>query len=128
MERYFCNGKKDFCDDSTGCAKCNHKNGDGGFWENDVKNVFAYYFGDGYDLYRLRELVQADRDGRCVVLPCKPGDTVYQADAERIYELGIRKIIYDCGHIAFDIAAVGKSVFLTREEAEEELRRLSDED
>ena len=25
--------------------------------------------GDNYDLYRLRELVEADRDGRCVVLP-----------------------------------------------------------
>ena len=26
---------------------------------------------------RLRELAQADKDGRCVVLPCKVGDTVY---------------------------------------------------
>ena len=33
--------------------------------------------GDDYDLDRLRELVEADRDGRCVVLPCKIGDTVY---------------------------------------------------
>ena len=30
--------------------------------------------GDGYDLDRLREIVEADRDGLCVVLPCKPGD------------------------------------------------------
>ena len=29
--------------------------------------------GDNYDLDRLRELVEADRDGRCVVLPCKEG-------------------------------------------------------
>lgn len=35
--------------------------------------------GDTYDLDRLRELVEADRDGRCVVFPCKPsGVTVYQ--------------------------------------------------
>lgn len=27
--------------------------------------------GDTYDLDRLRELVEADREGRCVVLPCK---------------------------------------------------------
>ena len=27
---------------------------------------------------RLRELAQADREGRCVVLPCKVGDTVYR--------------------------------------------------
>ena len=38
--------------------------------------------GDEYDLDRLRELVQADREGRCVVLStpmrpmiCKPNDT-----------------------------------------------------
>lgn len=37
--------------------------------------------GDDYDLDRLRELVEADRDGRCVVLPCKFGDPVY-----RIYD------------------------------------------
>lgn len=26
---------------------------------------------------RLRELAEADKDGRCVVLPCKVGDTVW---------------------------------------------------
>ena len=29
--------------------------------------------GDEYNLARLRELVEADREGRCVVLPCKEG-------------------------------------------------------
>ena len=29
--------------------------------------------GDDYDLDRLRELVEADRDGRCVVLPKEEG-------------------------------------------------------
>ena len=33
--------------------------------------------GDDYDLDRLRELVEADREGRCVVLPCKVEDDVY---------------------------------------------------
>ena len=28
-------------------------------------------------LDRLREIAEAERDGRCVVLPCKLGDTVY---------------------------------------------------
>lgn len=28
----------------------------------------------------LREMVQADREGRCVVLPCKAGDTFYRGD------------------------------------------------
>lgn len=34
--------------------------------------------GDDYDLDRLKELVEADRDGRCVVFPCKVGDTLYR--------------------------------------------------
>lgn len=33
--------------------------------------------GDEYDLDELREMVQAKRDGRCVVLPAGIGDTVY---------------------------------------------------
>lgn len=32
--------------------------------------------GDDYDLYRLRELVEADRDGRCIIVPVKPGGFV----------------------------------------------------
>ena len=34
--------------------------------------------GDEYELDRLRELVEADRKRRCVVLPCKKGDTVWR--------------------------------------------------
>lgn len=36
--------------------------------------------GDEYDLDRLREIKQADDEGLCVVLPCRVGDTVYQLD------------------------------------------------
>ncbi len=52
-----------------------------GWWEhtvlgNIVDRLAAYedILGDKYDLDRLRELVQADREGRCVVLnmPRKP--------------------------------------------------------
>lgn len=75
---------------------------------------------------RLRELVEADREGRCVVMLCKPGETVYQADTERVYELKVRKIIYDCGHIAFDDRAIGKTVFLTRESADSALKGEQD--
>ena len=34
--------------------------------------------GDEYDLDRLRGLVEADKAGRCVVLPAKPDQTIYQ--------------------------------------------------
>lgn len=32
--------------------------------------------GDNYDIDRLRELVEADRNGCCVTFPCKVGDTI----------------------------------------------------
>ena len=67
---------------------------------------------------RLLELADADRAGRLVVLPCKVGDTVYQIDAERVYESEVKWIIFDCDDIAFDERAIGGSIFLTREEAE----------
>lgn len=38
--------------------------------------------GDDYDLDRLRELVEADREGRCVVLPVKPGSVVRCVNGE----------------------------------------------
>ena len=66
----------------------------------------------------LRDLIQAEQDGRLVVLPCKVGDTVYQIDAERVYESEVKWIIFDCDDIAFDERAIGGSIFLTREDAE----------
>lgn len=57
-----------------------------------------------------------------IVLPCKVGDTVYQTDGIRIYESKIKSIIYDTNNFAFDETAIGKSVFLTREEAEKALK------
>ena len=70
----------------------------------------------------LRDLLQAEQHGRLVVLPCKVGDTVYQIDAERVYESEVKWIIFDCDDIAFDERAIGGSIFLTREEAEAALK------
>ena len=70
----------------------------------------------------LRDLIKAEQDGRLVVLPCKVGDTVYQIDAERVYESEVKWIIFDCDDIAFDERAIGVSIFLTREEAEAALK------
>ena len=71
---------------------------------------------------RLRELAKAEKAGRLVVLPCKVGDTVYQIDAESVYESEVKWIIFDCDDIAFDERAIGGSIFLTREEAEAALK------
>lgn len=69
----------------------------------------------GVDTNRLRELAAADRDGRCIILPCK----VYETDGVRVYEHTVREIIYEtAGGPAFDKNAIGKRIFLTRAEAE----------
>lgn len=73
----------------------------------------------GFD--RLRELAEADKDGRCVVLPCK----VYEADGVRVYEHTVREVIYEtAGGPAFDKNAIGKSIFLTRAEAERAIQEM----
>lgn len=90
---------------------------------DDIKHILEHLatiediLGDDYDLDRLRELVKADQEGRCVVLPCKVGDKVFQQNGVDIFESQVKKIIYDCGHFAFDEEAIGERVFLTREAA-----------
>ena len=67
MERYFCRDKKDYCD-TLNCRSCEFAKGHGvidGAYANDVLSAL---FGEHYDLDRLKELVQADLEGRCVVL------------------------------------------------------------
>ena len=82
---------------------------------------------------RLRELAEADKDGRVVVLPCKVGDTVYFALIGRIIEKQVFSIVsfsnstrIYCGGTSeyFRPEDIGKTVFLTREEAEKALREM----
>ena len=87
---------------------------------NDVATNVASY--KPLIIEQLRELVQADREGRCVVLPCKVGDKVFQQNGVDIFESQVKKIIYDCGHFAFDEETIGERVFLTRESAEAALK------
>lgn len=65
---------------------------------------------------------------RFVELPCKVGDTVYQVGTDGIlYSIEITKMIYDTKGIAFDERAIGKTVFLTKEEAEVKLKELQND-
>lgn len=98
--------------------------------------------GGGYT--RLRELAEADRDGRLVVPPCKAGDTVYEVTSRKtISEYRVKAIRVElfCTFIEWDIVAgfvdksifgvpvdeIGKTVFLTREEADRALEAKKDE-
>lgn len=77
--------------------------------------------GGGYT--RLRELAEADKDGRLVVLPCKVGDTVYilRRTFDGTDVVGETELWWD------DIPQLGKIVFLTREEAEKALEAKSND-
>lgn len=56
------------------------------------------------------------------VMSCKVGDNVYQLDsAGDIYKSEVTQVIYNTKGVAFDERAIGKFVFLTREEAEKAL-------
>ena len=96
----------------------------------------------GVSADRLRELAQADREGRCVVLPCKPSDvTVYQLrNKKHARGVGVSPRHIACATVWADGSYVlhhqgqddcldrdfSKTWFLTREEAEAALRREQD--
>lgn len=44
---------------------------------------------------RLRELAEADKAGRCVVLPCKPGEHVFTTGTLKIVECKVEAIYKD---------------------------------
>ena len=94
------------------------------------------------DLDRLEKLAEADRDGRVVIPPCKAGDTVYEVTSRKtISEYRVKAIRVElfCTFIEWDIVAgfvdksifgvpvdeIGKTVFLTREEAAKALEAKS---
>lgn len=85
---------------------------------------------------RLRELAEADKEGRVVVLPCKVGKKIYYINGKYIIEVEVTCYTVDktgawlfvgetynpetggtC-HCNMRTERIGKDVFLTREEAE----------
>lgn len=85
------------------------------------------------DLERLEKLAEADKDGRLVVLPCKVGDMVYFALLGRIIEKQVFSIVsfsdstrIYCGGTSeyFRPEDIGKTFFLTHEEAEKALEAM----
>ena len=94
--------------------------------------------GEEYDLDELKEMVQAKRKGRCIVLPCKKGDTVWRIvhdAAPHITKDRCTDIKYENRDIWVHLIGdrvmggwnFGKLLFLTREDAEAALRREQDE-
>lgn len=91
---------------------------------------------NGIDVDRMKELAEADKDGRLVVLPCKVGDTVYFALLGRIIEKQVFSIVSfsnstriycDGTSEYFRPEDIGKTFFLTREAAEKALAEMKEE-
>ena len=108
-----------------------------------VKSSMAYYVGTldgakGKIPNRLRELAEADKDRRVVVLPCKVGQRVFAlVDMDKhISECEVKQIGMgnEIGFIGLEpigargreygvaLNGFGKTVFLTREEAEKAMK------
>lgn len=104
--------------------------------ENAKAIIESAFSDDTSKAERIRELLKADKDGRLVVLPCKVGDTVYFALLGRIIEKQVFSIVsfsnstrIYCGGTSeyFRPEDIGKTFFLTHEEAEKALEAKKDE-
>ena len=105
------------------------------FTEDTMINLEAQAL--GVEPIRLRELAEADKDGRLVVLPCKVGDVVYGFHGEKTILPMVAKWIETntdgwCIAVQYTPMApmfyrfsdFGKTVFLTREEAKKALQEI----
>lgn len=102
------------------------------FTEDTMINLAAQAL--GVEPSRLRELAEADKDGRVVVLPCKVGDKLYRVFAGEIFEHRVGRMKYFAIQGRWDIdtipfcpcveSSIGKTVFLSREEAEKALQEM----
>ena len=90
---------------------------------------------------RLREFAEADKDGRLTVLPCKVGEKIYYLNGKYIIQVEVVGYKVDetgawlfigetynpetnrAYHCDLETERIGKTVFLTREEAERAMGR-----
>ena len=92
---------------------------------NKIDNVFQLTQQiDLKKLEHIKELADAENEGRLVVLPCRVGDTVYVPGYKgkndpHIVEVYIRDLLDAVQYMD----KIGKTVFLTREEAEAALAK-----
>ena len=107
--------------------------------ENAKDIIESAFSDDTSKAERIRELLKADRDGRLVVLPCKVGDRLYEVTGRKtisVYKVRAIRVELFGLFIEWDIVEgfvwqslsginageIGKTVFLTYEEAEKALK------
>lgn len=102
--------------------------------ENAKVIIEAAFSDDTSKAERIRELLKADKDGRLVVRPCKVGDTLFRVFAGEILEHKVRNMRYLAIQGRWDIdttpfcsyveSSIGKTIFLTHEQAEKALEAM----
>ena len=102
------------------------------FTEDAMINLAAQAL--GVEPSRLRELAEADKDGRVVVQPCKVGDKLYRVFAGEIFEHRVGSMKYFAIQGRWDIetypfcpcveSSIGKTVFFTSEKAKKALQEM----
>ena len=108
----------------------------------EAREIEETLSGCDYSISRMVELMKADVEGRVLILPCKVGDTIYFARANPIlqykvtgYEMGevsisqvrSKHVDKETGltfNFTFRPGSIGKTVFLSREEAEKALQEM----
>lgn len=112
--------------------------------ENAKTIIESAFSDDASKAERIRELLKADKDGRLVVPPCKVGDRLYEVTGRKtisVYKVRAIRVELFGLFIEWDIVEgfvwqslsginageIGKTVFLTREEAEKALEAMKDE-
>ena len=88
----------------------------------------AAYEDSGLSPEEVQELAKAKADGRLKILPAKPGDIIYRPEALQFCWVITKVEIYEDEIVFIDDSDnifrpddIGKTVFLTREEAEKAL-------
>ena len=93
-----------------------------------VIDRLAAYEDSGLSPEEVQELAKAKADGRLKILPAKPGDIIYRPEALQFCWVITKVEIYEDEIVFIDDSDnifrpydIGKTVFLTREEAEKAL-------
>lgn len=102
---------------------------------DNILGIIAIFYENLWAMADLRECLKEyedlDEQGKLLKLPCEIGNTVYFVSSySGICEHEIRKFQLDkngwyaCSNLKFKVSDFGKTVFLTREEAEAALNEL----
>lgn len=106
---------------------------------SDVRGLIALFYRNMWAMAGLREKLKryedAEEQGLLVRLPCKVGDSVCVIVEKNISKQKIQRVTFGSeGKIefctrkrGFALFDIGKTVFLTREEAEAKLKEMRDE-